>query len=238
MLFLRSSFPVATLAAFSVAALFSPARAQAPTPEVLPTTCEVELALSAAPLHLREGAGVVVYTADGYVQHREATNPYTCVVNRDSPHNIKPTCFDAEGTATILPKIEFVGEQLARGVPTSEIWPAVQERFEDGTFTSPKPGLAYMLSNYNRPYNPQTESHGWFPPHVMVYAPNLTNEAIRTDMDALNANWRLPFVGYQGPQGFVIVLTQEQSTPQPGDLSQCPAWLRANPPEDTISRDH
>ncbi|MEO0557150.1 MAG: hypothetical protein AAF170_03085 [Bacteroidota bacterium] len=228
---LHSSFPVGALIALSLAVLTSPARAQAETPEVLPTACEVELALSAAPPHLREGAGVFVYTAEGYVQHREATNPYTCIVNRDSPRNIKPTCFDAEGTATIIPKIEFVGERLARGIPMSETWAAVQEGFEDGTFASPTPGLAYMLSNYNRPFNTQTDSLVWFPPHVMVYAPNLTNEAIGTDMDALNADWRLPFVGYQGPQGFVIVLTQEQSTPQPGDLPHCPAWLRANPPE-------
>ncbi|MEM1056069.1 MAG: hypothetical protein AAGI52_11120 [Bacteroidota bacterium] len=219
------------VATICLGVLAVPPAAQAPVPRVLPTACEVDLALSAAPPHLREGAGVFVYTSEGYTLHREAMNPYTCIVNRDSPRNIKPTCFDAEGTATIIPKIEFVGERLARGVPMSETWTAVREGFEDGTFRSPKPGLAYMLSNYNRPFNTQTDSLGWFPPHVMVYAPNLTNEDIGTEMEALHADWRLPFVGYQGPQGFVIVLTQEQSQPRPGDLPHCPAWLRENPPD-------
>lgn len=33
---------------------------------------------------------------------RDSQNSFTCIVNRDHPLNLKPTCYDAEGTATIL----------------------------------------------------------------------------------------------------------------------------------------
>src|SRR5438093_7232088 len=79
-------------------------------PEVPSEAQEVAMALSAAPEHLRPGAGVYVLTASGFKQTRPSTNRFTCIVNRDHPKALKPTCFDEEGTATILPKILRVGE--------------------------------------------------------------------------------------------------------------------------------
>src|SRR5215472_17197242 len=85
-----------------------PATAQTSTPskpEVLTLEREMALALSAAPEHLRAAAGLYALEADGFRQVRESKNGFTCIVNRDHPLNLKPTCFDAEGTATIVPKI-------------------------------------------------------------------------------------------------------------------------------------
>lgn len=168
---------------------------------------ETRLALSAAPDHLRDGAGVYALTPDGFKQVRESTNGFTCVVNRDHPLALKPTCYDAEGTRTILPKVVFVGEQLLRGASLDEIKRQVTAKFASGEFTSPaRAGVAYMLSKEIRNVNPQTGAISGFPPHVMFYAPNVTNADIGTTREAARATRWLPFVAYQGPQGFIIVV--------------------------------
>ena len=118
-----------------------------PLPELLPREKEIELALSAAPEHLRDGAGVYVLERTGFVKVRGSTNGFTCIVNRDHPLNQKPVCFDAEGTATILPKILRVGELLMQGKPMSEINAEIEEGFRSGKYISPRrAGVAYMLS--------------------------------------------------------------------------------------------
>lgn len=203
----------------------------APLPDVLPQTCETDIALSAAPEHLRAQAGLYVLTATGYEQLRASQNGFTCIVNRDHPRVLKPTCFDAEGSETVVPKIVRFGELLMAGTPLQEIRTKINAGFADGTFISPRrPGIAYMLSNYNRPYNPQTEQLGWFPPHYMFYAPNMTGEDIGFSPEAFRQNRRLPFIGYQGPHGYMIVPVAEGNTVSSDDFPACPDWVRANPP--------
>jgi hypothetical protein len=178
-----------------------------PLPELLPREREIELALSAAPEHLRQGAAVYVLERNGFVKVRESTNGFTCIVNRDHPLNQKPVCFDAEGTATVLPKILRVGELLMQGVPTSQIDNEIEEGFRSGKYISPRrAGVAYMLSGDIRNYNPRTGKVESFPPHVMFYAPNVTNADLGTTREALAKDPSLPFVAYQGPQGYIIVL--------------------------------
>jgi hypothetical protein len=143
-----------------------------PLPELLPPEKEIELALSAAPKHLRKGAAVYVLERTGFVKIRDSTNGFTCIVNRDHPLNQKPVCFDAEGTVTILPKILRVGELLMQGKPMSKIDAEIAEGFRTGKYISPRrPGLAYMLSGDIRNFNPHTGKVESFPPHVMFYAP-------------------------------------------------------------------
>ena len=193
-----------------IALLFVAATAAARIPEVLPLEKETALALSAAPEHLRAGAGVWALERNGFVKVRESTNGFNCIVNRDGPLNQKPTCYDAEGSATILPKVVFVGDLLLKGTPLPEIAAAVKEGFRTGRFISPRrPGVAYMLSGDIRNYNPQTGQVGSFPPHVMFYAPNLTNEDIGSTGDPATG---LPFVAYQGPQGFMIMLAHRDDS--------------------------
>jgi hypothetical protein len=181
-----------------------------PLPELLPRGKEIELALSAAPEHLRKGAAVYVLERTGFVKVRDSTNGFTCIVNRDHPLNQKPVCFDAEGTATILPKILRVGELLMRGKPMSEIDAEIAEGFRTGKYISPRrTGVAYMLSGDIRSFNPRTGKVESFPPHVMFYAPNLTNADLGTTPEALASDPSLPFVAYQGPHGFIIVVNNE-----------------------------
>lgn len=178
-----------------------------PFPELLPREKEVEMALRAAPEHLRKGAAVYVLEQNGFVKVRDSTNGFTCIVNRDHPLNQKPVCFDAEGAATILPKILRVGELLMQGQPMSEIDAEVAEGFRTGKYVSPRrPGVAYMLSGDIRNFNPRTGRIESFPPHVMFYAPNLTNGDLGTTPEALANDPSLPFVAYQGPHGFIIML--------------------------------
>lgn len=196
--------------------------------EVLSLDCETDLALSAAPEHLRAAAGLYVLESDGYRHARESQNGFTCIVNRDHPRVLKPTCFDEEGAATIVPTILYFGSALQAGVPLDEVREEVARRFGTGQLESPgRPGLAYMLSRYNRPYNPANDSLGWFPPHLMFYAPNLTNDDIGFQMEAWHENSSLPFIGYGGPQGYMIVITDDGMPRSTDDLRSCPAWVHA-----------
>jgi hypothetical protein len=176
-------------------------------PELLLPEKEIELALSAAPEHLRKGAGVYVLERNGFVKVRDSTNGFTCIVNRDHPLNQKPVCFDAEGTATILPKILRVGELLMQGKTMYQINADIAEGFRTGKYISPRrSGVAYMLSGDIHNFNPRTGKLESFPPHIMFYAPNLTNADLGTTPEALEKDPSLPFVAYQGPQGYIIVL--------------------------------
>ena len=177
------------------------------TIDFLPLDQEAALALSAAPEHLRPDATVYALTPDGFVVTQEGTNGFTCVVNRDHPRNRKPTCYDAVGSAAVLPKELYQSEMMLAGLSQAAIEDSIQAGFASGRFVAPAgPGVAYMLSPGIRTYNANTGQYGTFPPHVMFYAPNLTNEDIATDWNARAANPWLPFVAYQGPHGFLVMV--------------------------------
>lgn len=107
--------------------LGSPAGPAAARPEVLERDAEVKLALSAAPAHLRKGAGVYAFDKEGFVQVRPGTNGFTCIVNRDHPLSRKPTCYDAEGTAT-MPEVLVE----PRGLPLGAHVPAFHATDQSG----------------------------------------------------------------------------------------------------------
>lgn len=101
----------------------------------------LDFAPSAAPDHLQEGAGYWALEEGGYVLGRETQNGFTCIINRDHPLNRKPTCYGAEGTRTILPKVVFVGNLLMQGTPVADVRAQVREGFASGRFMgAEKPG--------------------------------------------------------------------------------------------------
>lgn len=191
-------------------------------PELLPRDEEMALALSAGPPHLRDGAAVYVLGPKGYQLAREGANGFTCIVNRDHPLSRKPTCYDAEGTATILPKVLYFGELLMEGLPLSEIEGRIKEGFRSGRFISPRrPGIAYMLSDGNRDADPSTGATRPFPPHVMFYAPNLNNRDIGSTGDGAAG---LPFIAYPGPHAYMIMMVpQAGMTGHAGPAEEAPA---------------
>jgi hypothetical protein len=195
---------------------------------ILPEACEVSLALSAAPDYLRTQAGVYVLRSSGYELHRRGTNPFTCIVNRDDPRVLKPTCLDATGTETVIPKIKFFGSRLLQGQDVADINSEISVKFEQEEFSSQhRPGVAYMLSRYNRPVNSETGELGFFPPHVMFHAPNLTDEDIGHDMEYYDPERpSLPFIAYGGPQGYMIMISDDGAPRQRSDLdASCSDWI-------------
>jgi hypothetical protein len=185
----------------------------------LPQTQEIELAVSAAPEHLRSEASVYVFGKHGYERIRTGKNGVTCMVNRDGnqsgDNDLKPTCWDAEGSATIVPVMLRVGELLSSGKTAQEIADDIRAGFEAGRFISPrKCGIAYMLRG-DVQYDPRTKeiSKTLFPPHYMIYAPGLTNADIGVNGDARKKHPSLPFVysGYSGGArtAYIIVMAAE-----------------------------
>src|SRR4030095_4663853 len=155
----------------------------------LPHEQEIELALSAGPEHLRSDATVHVFGKKGYDKIREGKNGLTCMVNRDGnqsgDNDLKPTCWDAEGSATIVPVMLRVGKLMAQGKTAKEIAQDIDTGFSQGRFSSPrKTGIAYMLRG-DLQYDLKTKQviKTSFPPHYMIYAPGVTNADIGMNMD-------------------------------------------------------
>jgi hypothetical protein len=198
---------------------------QASTPIFLPQQQEIELALSAGPEHLRLDATVYVFGKKGYEKIRSGKNGITCMVNRDGnqigDNDLKPTCWDAEGSATIVPVMLRVGEMLAQGKTAEEIKHDIDSGFKERRFFSPrKTGIAYMLRG-DVHYDPKTMAIGktLFPPHYMIYAPGLTNADIGMNMDAYKRHPSLPIVyaGYSGGArtAYIIVMATEDKEHSP-----------------------
>lgn len=166
---------------------------------------EIDLALGAAPEHLRHNAAVYVFGVNGYALARLGSNGVTCLVNRDGQQTgstvLRPTCWDREGSATIVPVVLRVGELLARGMTAADIARDIDTSFNQGHFVSPqKTGIAYMLRGDIR-YDPATKRiTSLFPPHYMVYAPGVNNVDIGLTADAQKMHPSLPAVysGYAG----------------------------------------
>lgn len=186
---------------------------------VLPQAQEIELALSAAPEHLRSEATVYVFGKKGYEKIRSGKNGFACMVNRDGnqagDNDLKPTCWDAEGSATIVPVMLRVGELMAQGKTANEIADDIDAGFRESRFSSPhKTGIAYMLRG-DVQYDPKTKqiSKTLFPPHYMIYAPGVTNADIGMNTDAAKKHPALPFVytGYSGGArtAYIIVMATE-----------------------------
>src|SRR5260370_41763668 len=81
----------------------------------LPREERIKLAESAAPPEISANAIAYLLERSGYVKIREGTNGFSCLADRQTPLNLEPTCFDAEGSATTLPTRLYVDEQRAQG---------------------------------------------------------------------------------------------------------------------------
>ena len=188
--------------------------------ELLPREQEVELAVSAAPEHLRKAATVYVFGKQGYEKVRSGTNGFTCLVNRDGAQSgdntLRPTCWDMEGSNTIVPVMLRVGELLAQGKVAADIKSDIDAGFSDGRFHEPrKTGIAYMLSGDIKQFDVKTGKVVLreFPPHYMIYAPGVTNADIGMTREGYKINPSLPgvYAGYSGGShtAYIIVLAIE-----------------------------
>jgi len=174
--------------------------AQSPQYPLLPRALEIELALSAAPAHLRADATVWVLDKSGYALARKGGNPFTCVASRRAG-DLFPVCWDAEGTRSLLPlDIDDAQLRLA-GKSGAEIDAIVTERFKSGHYHAPaRPGIAYMLSPIRYRIDEQGRvTRATSTPHLMFFGPNLT------DTDIGGGRGAFVFMNRVGPDGMMIV---------------------------------
>jgi hypothetical protein len=174
--------------------------ARSPQYPLLPAPLEIELALSAAPKHLRDQATVWTLGPSGYTKAKAGSNAFTCVVSRRAG-DLFPVCWDAEGARSLLP-LDFDDAQLRlSGKSEAEIDAIVEQRFKSGEYQPPaRAGIAYMLA----PLRYKLDARGQVvrtpsTPHLMFYGPNLT------DSDIGGARGSHVFMNSVGPGGMMIV---------------------------------
>jgi len=169
----------------------------------LPREDKIKLAESAAPPEVSSKATVYVLERTGYVKVREGTNAFSCIVDRQTPYNLEPTCFDAEGTATTLPTRIFVEEQRAKGKSEVQIKSDLDAGYQSGKFKAPsKPGIVYMMSD-NGQLLVGDNKLVHIPPHLMFYAPYAKDEDIGSPPAAAN----MPHLIRAGqPDAYIIVI--------------------------------
>ena len=142
---------------------------------MLPRDREIALARSAAPPEVTRDATVMVFTDRGFEVADSGGNGVTCVVNRSQPESLEPHCFDAEGSATVLP-IELRRTELLRdGKSLAEIDREIGDGLLSGKYRLPRrPAVSYMMSSGQVLFDDDGRRAGRWQPHIMIFYPNLT----------------------------------------------------------------
>lgn len=165
---------------------------------------EVALALEALPASMRPAATVHVLGPKGYHVAREGTSGVNCLVERGRPDTQEPICWDREGSETIMPVAMDREVWRAEGLSEDAIEARIAERFASGRYRAPRrPGMAYMLSTGNYVFNGERVIH--FGPHLMSYAPYLTN----ADIGSTGTDVAAPWILNEGsPHAYMILVPQ------------------------------
>ena len=176
-----------------------------PGTRLLPEVLETELALSALPVHLRSGAGVLLLESGGYVRSRDSENGFECLVRRHGAipgifsDTIAPVCYDAEGAGTVMQAVLDEVAMLQEGTEPTEVAETINERWADSAYDLPGPGISYMLSPVFR-LNGRDDA---FVPHLMFYAPNKSNPDVGAGEDRLSY---VPWIQAAGRPSAVMVV--------------------------------
>lgn len=202
-----------------------PSQATETTIEQMPAKLETQFALSALPPALRDQASVYLLDPQkGYQLSRQGTSGVACLVERtvwemaDFRNDIYiPLCYDAVGTATYLKVIMDAAELRAEGMSPAALKAEIEARYSNKTYKVPgKSGLSYMVSPVMRTAGPpDMHVHTMPMPHVMFYAPNITNEDIGAVPDlSVHSSLLYPFIDKQGnaEQSYMIQLIGEAET--------------------------
>src|SRR5882724_12243898 len=163
--------------------------------EPLPRDLEIQLALSALPPHLRENATVYVLNPDkGFEAVRKGTNRFHTLVARTGDDSFRgtwplkvyrddilyPISFDEAGAKAQMRVFFDAAEMQAKGTPPEEVKKMIQERYSTGYYKPPeRAGVSYMLSPILRTYVSPDQNDSVATssvPHVMYYAPNVSND--------------------------------------------------------------
>ena len=199
-----------------------PGHAAETTIEQMPAKLEAQFALSALPPALRDQASVYLLDPKkGYQLSRQGTSGVTCLVERtawelaDFRDDIYiPLCYDAVGTRTYLQVIMDAARLRSQGMNPAALKAEIESRFRNKTYKAPeKAGLSYMVAPVFRTVGPPDMKVRTMPmPHVMFYAPNITNEDIGAVPNLSSHSSLLnPFIDRQGiaEQSYMIQLIGE-----------------------------
>src|SRR5690349_14256886 len=187
----------------------TPVHATETTLERMPADLETQYALSAIPPALRAKAAVYLLDPQkGYSLSRPGTSGVACAVQRtqweaaDYRNDIYyGICYDAAGVKTYFQVMLDAAELRAKGMGPAALKAEIEKRFRDKTYVPPaKAGLSYMVAPIMRTFGPPDFSvHTMAMPHLMFYAPNLTNEDIGAVPNLEDFSTLLyPFVDRQG----------------------------------------
>jgi len=188
------------------------------TIEQMPAKLETQLALSALPPAMRDQATVFLLDPKkGYQLSRQGTSGVTCLVERTAWEQAHfrndiyvPLCYDAEGSKTFLKVIMDAATLRIQGMSPVALKAEIEKRYKDKTYKVPKKaGLSYMVAPVMRTWMlPDWNVHTMPMPHLMFYAPNVTNE----DIGAVPGSSLLyPFIFKEGvaEQSYMIQLIGE-----------------------------
>lgn len=185
----------------------------------MPAALETRFALSALPPALRDQA--TVYLLDpgrGYRLARQGTNGLACLVERtvwewaELRDDIYiPLCYDAAGARAHLRVIMDVAELRAQGMSAEAVKSEIEGRYRSKNYSAPdRAGLSYMIAPVFRALGPpDMKMHTMAMPHLMFYAPGVTNEDIGArPMLSDYASLQYPFIDRQGnaEQSYMIYL--------------------------------
>ncbi|HEX8470251.1 MAG TPA: hypothetical protein VF633_03990 [Brevundimonas sp.] len=186
----------------------------------MPADLEIRYALSAAPPALREAATVYRLDPDqGYILARTGDNGLACLVQRTAWELLDfrddifiPLCYDAAGLEGHFKAIIDVARLRVEGLAPEEVKTRIEASYAGGGYALPgRTGLSYMVSPVMRTVGPPDLSvRTMAMPHLMFYAPGVTNADIAAAPNLSDAASLMnPFVDRQGhdAQTYVIVMT-------------------------------
>lgn len=201
----------------------SPASSQThlPTLAPMPPELETRFALSALPPRLRADASVYLLDPkSGYRLARKGTSSLNCLVQRtawelsDFRDDIYyPLCFDREGSRTYLKVIIDSARLRAQGITPAALTKRVTKGYTNKTYRVPtKAGLSYMVGPVMRTVDPGRTVRTMAMPHLMFYAPGVSNEDVGAKPDLSDFSTLMnPFIDEQGnsEQRFLIQIVGE-----------------------------
>lgn len=166
-----------SVVALAYLAWLSPAEAQsrAGARPTMDQTAEIALARSAAPAAISASARVWRWTGTSYVIADSGKTSVNCYVGRPWVPGVEPHCFDAEGSATILPiQIRRI-ELYAAGRSEADVEREIAAGITRGRFRLPRrPAFTYMMSAAQDLVTGDGSPVGAWQPHLMIYYPNLS----------------------------------------------------------------
>ena len=199
-----------------LAALPGAAIAQgAPRIEQMPHGLEIQFALSALPPGMRDQASVYLLDPKaGYRLAKQGTGGVACLVERtaweqaDYRNDIYvPLCYDAAGSATYLKVIRDAATLRIKGLSPAALKAEIERRYAVNQYRAPaKSGVSYMTGPVMRTWMlPDWKVHTMSMPHLMFYAPNLTDSDVGADPRTRMA---YPFVFKEGiaQQTYLIMI--------------------------------